>query len=216
MKAVFFVVFLVSLSTAHDLWAERDGNLYRLYYGHKGKEAKSLDINKVLNAVCLTPSGPQKVKVKQDAKGVYLEGPCKAIGVEYYWGYFSQTPEGIVAGRKDEVIGAIRSWESTAYLKCVYDYTGVERLGQRLEITPLIKPQKGKKLEVDIFYDGKPTSDAFIYVNHRSVGNPDKEGRVRLRVGSGLQVIGASLKLPSDGKKADYKVLESYLCLEVD
>ncbi len=211
-----FILTSVGLSLSHQLWAEREGNIYRIYYGHRGKAVSTVDFGKVRRAVCLSEEGPKEVKIKNDKRGAYLEGPCKAIGVEYYWGYFSQTPDGEVSKPKDEVKNAVRSWESIAYLKCVYDFSRPVRLGQELEIVPINPPRAGGKLEVEVLHNGKSTHQAFLSVEHRKVGNPHEDGRARISLNRGLNVISASLRLPADGRKADYRVVESYLCIEAE
>ncbi len=211
---VALMIFSIQ-SLAHEMWAEKEGSVYRLYYGHRGKDAKGLHISKIKKAVCVENGKPREAKVSKDNQGVFIEGPCEAIGVEYYWGYFSQTPDGEVNKPKDEVSNSIKSWESVAYLKCLYEYKSPAVLGHPLEILPLSAPQAGKKLEIQVLYNGAPSKDAFLSVDHRKVGNPDENGKARINLKKGLNVIGASLKVPGDGKRSDFKVLESYLCLEV-
>ncbi|MDQ7082414.1 MAG: DUF4198 domain-containing protein [Aquificota bacterium] len=140
---------------------------------------------------------------------------------EYNGGFFSLTPEGEVNKPKDEVPNAKKSWEFIAYIKYINNYS--DRLnrpvGQRLEVVPLENPfakGPGQKISVQVFFEGNPKEGIFISSNHKLLGRTRDGGMTRVRIRkSKVQIISASHTLPMDGVKADYKVLESFLCFEV-
>ncbi len=222
MIVILSFMLLFAHAIAHDFWIGRDGSGFRIYYGHFPKELIHYDPEKLTNVKCydkdLKEISFQKVV---DSKGVLIKGECAVITAEYRAGFFSVTPDGEVNKPKDRVENAVKSWESISYIKYIDEYSEKLKrpLGQRLEVVSLNDPFKkkpGEKINIQVFFEGKPKEGVFIYTNHRLLGKTRDEGltRVRIRKGS-VQVISASYKIPTSSPKADYIVLESFLCFEV-
>ncbi len=226
MKRFFLPLILSSLSMSHDLWVEREGSQYALYYGHlhpvQGEEKfikyKPED---VLKFECVSSGGKPLQYKFEKSYPARLKGSCGAVLAVFSSGYWTKSVEGLKNLPKDRVQGAIEGWLSYESVKRIDGWSQELKkpLTDDLEIVPLENPLEAKvgdKLTFAVYYRGKPLKDAVVAYDEKPVGSTDDDGRINIRIKrKGLQLISTSVKEKADGVKADYVVKTANLSFEV-
>jgi nickel transport protein len=210
---------------SHDLWIERAGGAYTLYYGHKhsghgGDKVIPYGPAFVTRAQCFDAQG----QVNQEAKGgspFRLEGECAALTIAASSGYWSKTPKGTQNVPKDEARQVVKSWLSLEWVKRLDAWSPAlaRPLTQGLELIALEDPlhlAKGDKLRLQLTLDRQPVAGATVTYDGEPRGLTDEEGRINLRVQHGdYQMISAGITRPRPSPQADEEVLATALVFEL-
>ncbi|MCS6958302.1 MAG: DUF4198 domain-containing protein [Aquificaceae bacterium] len=226
MKALIVSLLFFSLLLAHELWIERVGDAYVLYYGHlqpkRGEESKlAYTPENLLRFECLDEDGRLLNSKVDKSYPARLRGSCAVIQAEFSSGYWTKTVEGLKNLPKDKVSGALESWLSLETVRRIERWSNAlsKPLSNGLELVALENPlvlRMGQKFSIVAYYKGRPLKDAPISHNGKFVGSTDEDGRINLRIRSlGIQLISVSLKEGADGVKADYVTKTFSLMFEV-
>lgn len=215
---------LPTAARAHDLWIERAGEGFVVRYGHRGHEALPIDAAQVTTLRCVAPgAAPRDVRAEASfaPAEIRLAGRCAAVEAAVDLGDFVLTPDGEEHLPRTEAPDAVKSWASRQYAKWV-DARAPEAaapVGDELELVPataLGRLKVGDKFAVRVLLGGKPVAGAVVEAGHRTLGETDREGILRVRVRApGLQVVSASVKRPLGTPAAETLVLEASLTFEV-
>jgi len=209
---------------AHDLWVEPVDDGFVLRIGHRGGELLPLDAGRVKAIRCASGhAAPADVRGQAHASGPELRVParCDAVTAFLDGGFHSLTPDGEVSRPKDQVAGAVRSWQSRQYAKWIDPASpGAARaLGDELEIVPVTdlgRARAGEKASFRVLLDGRPVAGAAVAVGHRVVGETDREGEVRVKLRAAcVETLSASVRRPLATPQADALVLEASLTFPV-
>jgi nickel transport protein len=216
--AVFLATLLGAATTqAHDLWIERDGTGYELYYGHRhsdhgGQHRIEYRPDAVQRVACFDATA--KV-VHQGSAATYparLAGDCAVAYALLSTGYWTKTPYGTQNVPKDQVKVAISAWLSFESAKRIERWGAAlaRPLTQDLEVVPLDNPLTlgdGDKLRLLVSFRGQPVAGAVVSYDGKPRGDTGPDGLVNVRIHhGGLQAIEATLRRPLDGKEADEEV----------
>ena len=210
------------VARAHDLWVERAGDGFVLRYGHRG-EVLPIDAAKVKTIRCGDGAGPAK-DVRSTARfspeAVRFSGACAVVSVLHDGGVWSLTPDGEVNLPRSQVANVVRSWASRQYAKWVDARSpgAGAVLGDELEVVPvtdLARAREGDKVTVRVLSAGGPVRDAVVAVAHRTLGETDSKGEIRLRLRSGVESVSTSIRRPAATPEAETEVLEASLTFEV-
>lgn len=227
MKRLFLIFVLSSIALSHDLWIEREGNSYSLYYGHLHPQAGEEKFIKykpddVIKFECYDVKGKLILSRFEKSYPAKLKGiSCATVYALFSSGYWTKSVEGLKNQPKDKVSGAIESWLSYESVKGIYSWTKAlsKPLTEDLEIVPSEDPlnlKVGEKLRFFVFYRGKPLKDVVVAYDEHPIGTTDDDGGVNVRIKHhGLQNISASIREKADGVKADYTVRTANLIFEV-
>jgi len=211
---------------AHDLWLEKEDGGLALYYGHKhsshgGAAFVEYQLEWVREALCFDAAGGRTRFEAEAAYPYRMRGECAAAHVSISSGYWTKTPYGTQNLAKDEVRMPVKSWLSHDSVKRIDQWSEslARPVAEGLELTPLEDPlrlRKGKKLHLQVTFDGKPVEDADVAYDGKPRGRPGPDGtiNVRLRHG-GFQVIQASLTRPLASEKADEVIYSTNLNFEL-
>ncbi len=207
---------------AHDLWIQRDGDGFVVRYGHAGGEALPLDAAR-LRARCGDGARPphEVAASARSSREVRLPGPCRVVSALLDGGTWTLTPDGEVNRPRSQVANAVRAWTSRQYAKWVDARSGAAGavLGDELEVAPvtdLARAHRGDKVAVRVLARGAPVRDAVVALGHRTLGQTDSRGELRLRLrDAGLETLSASIRRPLASRDADAEVLEATLSFEV-
>ncbi len=227
MKVVLSL-FLISicLTFSHELWIEKEGSSYVLYYGHlnpEGGEERLIKYNPetVLKFECFDRDGVGVIKKFEKQYPAKLNAQCYVVYALLSSGYWTKTLEGVKNKPKDETKESLESWLSYESVKMVDKWNDAVKkpITAELEIVPLEDPTKlkvGDKITLAVYQNGKPAKGVPVAYKGKTIGITDEEGKINIRIKhKGLQIISASLKEKGDGKKADYVVKTTYLTFEV-
>ncbi|MEN3028301.1 MAG: DUF4198 domain-containing protein [Aquificaceae bacterium] len=226
MKGLFIVLTLSYLALSHDLWIEKWGDAYVLYYGHiqprAGEESKiAYSPENLLRFECLDGEGKVLKATVDKGYPAKLRGNCSLLQAEFSSGYWTKTVSGTKNLPKDKVSGALEGWLSLEVVRRVERWNSnmAKALTEGLELVLLEDPSKlrmEQKFSVGVYYGGKPLKDVTVSHNGRVVGTTDEGGRINLRIRSpGLQHLSVSYREKGDGVKADYIVRTFNLVFEV-
>ncbi len=217
-----FLLLFASIVLAHDLWVDREGDYYVLYYGHlypsKG-ESRFLEYNPsdVISFKCFSEQGKLKTSSFERTYPVRLKGKCAVVYAQIFSGYWSKTITETKPVPKDKARWVMESWQSYESVKRIYTWSEELKkpLTEDLEIVPTEDPFRvkvGDKITLIVFYKGNPVKNTLVYYEETFIGNTDENGKINVRIRhKGIQVIQASFKLKADGVKADYTVITSSL-----
>jgi uncharacterized GH25 family protein len=215
---------LPALATAHDFWVDRTPDGFAVRRGHRGGELLPVDPARVKVIRCVDAEGAAtelRESARPEPGQVRVAGPCAAVSVFHDGGYWSLTPEGEVNLPKNRAEGVVKSWASRQYAKWVD--AGSPRaatvFGDELEIVPVTdlgKTHEGDKVTVRVLSGGRPVPGAAVAIDHRTLGETDSKGELRLRLRtSGVESVSASVRRPRPAPEADAEVLEASLTFEV-
>lgn len=234
----------------HDLWFEyerRHGHKGEemeclLKYGHEMEtdgRLERLDPDKLTKRVAIDPEGrghPLSIYLESgkartyymasfipETEGLYI------LAAEYEGGIFTRTKDGrIYPSPKKDCNNVERSLYSYKYCKAIVPVGHEERahaksLGQELEICPqdLRGFGPGDEIELEVFYDGDPLSNAALSVIKKG-GKiqelvTDREGKATFELESGLWMFLVKQRDKNKGVKGQYdeKSISASLTLNV-
>ena len=213
-----------ALGAAHDLWVEPEGSGFVVRYGHRGGELLAVEPAKVKVIRCADGAGaPRDVRAAASFSPTEARfpGPCAVASVIEDAGWFSLTPDGEVNLPRTRAKDAVKAWASRQYAKWV-DARGPLAgavLGDELELVPvtsLARAREGDKISLRVLSAGRPVPDAVVAVDHRTIGETDSRGEVRIRLrAAGIQSISTSVRRLHPTPEVDAEVLEASLTFEV-
>jgi hypothetical protein len=221
--AIAALLTFPALGRAHDLWLEPDGAGLVLRHGHRGGELLPVPAGKLAAARCLQHGTTRELlpEASSGPREVGFAARCEAASVSLDGGYWSLTPDGEVNRPKDAVPQAVKAWASRQFAKWVDARSAGASavLGDELELVPataLGKLKVGDKYAVRVLLQGKPVAGATVAAGHRTLGETDRDGVLRVRVHApGVQSVSASVRRPLGTPQADTLVLEASLTFEV-
>lgn len=210
---------------AHELRLERQGPELVLRFGHAG-ESHDLAADRVRSVRCLEEAGPDaprelRASASVSARELRVAARCQAASAAFDGGFWSLTPDGEKNLPRTQVPDAVKSWASRQFAKWIDPGAAGARtpLGDALEILPgedLPGARRGDKVTLRVLLEGAPASGAIITVAHKTIGETDSRGEVRLRIRSrDVETIGATLRRPIASAEAEVQVLEATLTFEV-
>jgi nickel transport protein len=227
IKLIVAVALLAEAAYAHDYWFERSAEDYLLHRGHRfsqhqGEKEVPFDPKIVTGAFCLRlgDADPSPVAVG-GGYPLRLAGPCVAVMVTADSGYWSQTLTGTRNQARDELFGALRSWQALESVKRVEAWAERLRdpLSADLELVFTENPftlAVGDKLRLTAVFRGEPVQGVTVAYHGNARGVTGDDGRVNLRIRHmGLQLITASLEEPLDSEKADKRVRSTILMFDI-
>jgi len=211
---------------AHDLWLEKEGGSFGLYYGHKhsrhqGATFIEYPADWVGEALCLDVTGASIPFQSEEAYPYRMRGGCALAHVSISSGYWTKTPYGTENVAKDQAQMSIESWLSHDSVKRIDHWTEslARPLAGGLELTPLEDPlslRKGEKLRLMVTFEGEPVQDAVVTYDGKPRGRSGADGRINIRVRhGGFQVIQASLTRSIASEKADEVIYSTNLNFEL-
>lgn len=226
MLRLLALTLILSPATAraHELRLERQGPELVLRFGHAG-ESHDLAADRVQNVRCLEEgaAAPRELRSSAtvSARELRVAARCQAASAAFDGGFWSLTPDGEKNLPRTQVPDAVKSWASRQFAKWIDPGAAGARapLGDALEILPgedLPGARRGDKVTIRVLLDGRPASGAIVTVAHRTIGETDSRGEVRLRIRSrDVETIGATLRRPIASAEAEVQVLEATLTFEV-
>jgi nickel transport protein len=213
-------------AAAHDLWLEREGEVYALHRGHRhspheGEPRIDYDPSIVQRVDCFDGDGsPVPLRIAPEYP-VRVPDACAAVVVLTSSGYWTKTPFGTENEPRAHVEQAIRSWLSFEGVKRINAWHERFRrpLTGDLEIVPEEDPtsrRPGDKLKLWVSLSGEPVGGAVVAVDGRPRGRTEADGRLNVRLRrAGLQMIQASLTLPDTTGAADEVIRTTMLNFEI-
>lgn len=217
------LLVLAGKALAHDAWIEARDQSYAVLYGHADKLGGYAP-EKVKAVAAVDAKGavlPVGREAGPDSLRLTLKGKPALATMHFEGGYWSKTTEGSKNLPKNEVSGALSTTHYVKYGKTIFAWGPIvmRPQGQQLEIIPLspAAPVAGKELPVQVLWEGKPLAGAKI-MRSGSKGKPvetDAEGKVRVEVVSGKQLLGTSHKQElTDDPRADVYSASANLVFE--
>lgn len=213
MLGVFIFFFLFSFFCfSHDIWIEREGDFYKLLYGHKYSSHSGdiiIDYNPEFVKYILCSEKGKIVKLDfEKTYPVKVFTKCDEIFLMFSSGYWTKTVYGTKNVPKNEEKGVVKSWLSYESIKFIENLSqNLKPISEELEIVPLSdlsQIKKGDKLRLKIFFRGKPVKDIPVAYFGSVRGTSDEEGKINITIkNNGFQMITASYAEKGDGIKAD-------------
>lgn len=209
---------------AHDFWMERDGGGFVLRYGHRGGEARPIDVTKLRSIRCVRPAGASQELLpgaRPSPKEVRFTANCLVASAYHHGGFWSLTPDGEKNLPRRECPDAVKSWESRQWTKWIdiRSPAAGKPIGDELEIVPvtdLSRTRSGDKASFRVLLQGKPLDGATVSMAHKVLGETDSAGEVRVRIrATDVESVSVSYRRPISSTDADVQVLEAALTFEV-
>ncbi|MDI6790293.1 MAG: DUF4198 domain-containing protein [Thermodesulfobacteriota bacterium] len=232
MKKLILVLVVILLFTqsalAHHLWIEKEGDRFRVAWGHPPK-IDPYDPAKVKEIKVFDIKGKEIPFKKTDEKDkVYLssKGDISMITLSFEGGYLVSTPDGKkkLTKREAEKAGlqVIDSFYSSQFVKSLFANGDVSTkpVGMKFEIIPLINPftlRTEEFLPIKVLFEGKPLEGVIIETaTHKETIKTDKDGIAKVQVtGQKMQVILAKYRIPAgDNPDADYLSYTTVLTMD--
>jgi len=232
-KAIFFSIIgifsLTNIAFAHHLWVEKEGDKFRIAWGHPPK-IDPYDPERIKGITAFDKKGETVAFERIDEKDqVYLstKADISMIILSFEGGYLVSTPDGKKRLTKREAQKAgfqvIDSFYSLQLAKSLFSYTDVltKPVGMKFEIVPMKNPlllKTNELLPVKVLFDGKPMEGVAIDIGaHKGVGKTSKEGIANIKItGQGMQVILAKYRIATKyNSDADYLSYTTVLTFEV-
>ena len=220
----FSLLLLPLFIFAHDIWIEKQADIFTLQYGH-------LHLTQDHKGHKVIPYSPQKIKeiiCKHDTKtknlkssNVYplrIQNQCDTLYITLDNGYFTKTPFGTKNLPKNRVKMPLKSWRSIESVKRIGKNKS-SLLSTGLEIVLLKRVNKiDEKATVQLFYNKKPIKNIPVAYDGKVRGLSNKEGKINIRIKhSGIQNIQATFKqISSDTKLSDETIRTSTLNFMVE
>ena len=220
------LLLLTSAAAAHDYWLEADGSDYLLFRGHrfsqhKGEAIVPYDSAIVQRVLCVTASGRTKRVTPEAVYPLRISGPCAAVLVEADSGHWTQTLLGTKNQPRNEVKGALRSWQAIEGVKLIETWMpALERpLSDGLELVSRDDPRRlhpGDKLRLQVTWKRQPREGVAVAYDGSTRGMTGRDGRINIRLRhGGTQVISASIDEPSTEPGTDKLVRSAALIFEL-
>lgn len=217
-SAIIFVLLLTQAAYAHHLWIEKEGNVFKVLWGHP-PEINPYEPEKLKEVKAFDNKGKETVlERKNDKDTVYLssKSDISMIVVSLEGGYLVTTPDGKKRLTKREAAKAglqvIDSIYSSQFAKGLFAYSNsmTKPAGMKFEIVPLKNPYVLKPeelLSIKVFFDGRPVEGVTIEINdNKETVKTNKEGIANIKMSEkGIQSILAKKRIPAkDNLDADY------------
>jgi nickel transport protein len=220
------LLLLAVSAAAHDYWLEPDGDGYLLYRGHRhsghqGEAVVPYEPAIVQQALCAGASADARPVSPGRSYPVRIPGPCKAVYVEADSGHWTQTLTGTRNVRRDQVGGALRSWQSVESVKRLERWSPAlaRPVSDGLELVPTEDPfalAPGDKLRLLVTWRGRPRAGVAVAYDGRARGVSGDDGRINIRVRHrGAQSISASVDEPAPDPGADKLVRSTALIFDL-
>ncbi|MEW5949365.1 MAG: DUF4198 domain-containing protein [Thermodesulfobacteriota bacterium] len=232
MKRLILVSVVILLfaqsALAHHLWIEKEGNRFRVAWGHppqigpydpaKVKEIKVFDIK--------GKGIPFKKTDEKDKVYLSSKGNISIITLSFEGGYLVSTPDGKkkLTKREAEKAGlqVIDSFYSSQFAKSLFAKSdaSTKPVGMKFEIIPLINPftlRTEELLPIKVLFEGKPLEGVIIETGtHKETTKTDKDGIAKVRITEQkMQVILAKHRIPAgDNPDADYLSYTTVLTMD--
>ncbi len=199
---------------AHDLWIEKEGERYTLYYGHrysshKGKNIIRYNPEIIESALCVDRNGNIRSLKIVKRYPIKLRSKCSIIYINLSPQYWTKTPYGTVNKEKNDVRMPINSWISYEGVKRIESWNKelTKPFKNGIDIIPVIDPfslDVGEKLRLLITFNGKPVENVAVAYDGRFRGMTDRKGRINVRIKhKGLQFVEATYRVKINSEKAD-------------
>lgn len=215
--AIVFVLFLTQAASAHHPWIEKEGDRFKVAWGHPPKidpyEPSSVKEIKVFDK----KGKVVKFERKDEKDTVYLSSKVDVsmVTLSFEGGYLVSTPEGKKRLTKREAqkagLQVINSFFSSQFAKSIFKHSDIvtKPTGMKFEIVPLKNPlflKQGETLPIKVLYEGKPLEGAKIETGaHKEAGKTDKDGIANINIsGQGMQVVIAKYRIASSDPDADF------------
>lgn len=206
------LMILAGTANAHDAWIGATAP-HEIMYGHPGK-LEGFDASKVKSVISIDANGKKSATPVHLLDGKLVAFPAKdasLLVMNFQNGFFSKTKDGYKPLPKTQVPDAIETSFSVKQGKTVFNWSKVvaQPIGARIEIVPLstTAPKAGDNLPVQVLLDGKPLPDAKLRVNAKSEEDKpvvaDAQGKAKLKIDAGENVIGVYHKIPYNAPEAD-------------
>jgi len=224
LASILILLQLSSQALAHDFWLEREGNGFVLRYGHRGSEPLPLDANKIRTLLCRKDKGVPKNLLNTavtSPKRLSLAASCAIVSAFFDGGFWSLTPDGEKNLPKNQVADAVKAWRSKQFAKWVDSRSPLanQPQGDEFEIVPvtdLANVRTGNKATFRVLLAGQPLPGAVLAVGHKSLGETDDLGQVRVKIrASDVESVSASYRRAVKSAQADSEVFEASLTFEV-
>ena len=157
---------------AHDYWFEADGDDYLLdrgqrYSEHQGEAGVPYDPAIVERAGCLTGNGHAAAVTPSQSYPVRIPGPCTAVFVEADSGHWMQALPGARNQPRDQVVGALRSWQSLEGVKRMEPWSAALSglISDGLDLVTAVDPfqlKRNDKLRLLVTWKGQPRSGVAV------------------------------------------------------
>ena len=226
LTVVLTLVLGATAVTAHDYWLETDGQDFLLYRGHRysqheGEAVVPYEPSIVNTAICVDAAGGKRRVSASRNYPVRIPGPCAAVLVEADSGYWTQTLTGTKNQPRDEVFGALRSWQALEGVKRIESWkAGMERpVSDGLELVSTTDPftlRPGDKLRLLVTLEGQPRQGVTVAYDGDPRGVSGSDGRINIRLRhGGTQVITASVDELSNDPKSEKLVRSTALIFDL-
>lgn len=196
-----------SSALAHDVWVEpRDGG-YAVLYGH-GAEQEAYDTLKVKTLTAIGPKGQTLPVSRRPGNGmasvtVKIEGAPSLTTMYFDDGFWTKTEAGWKNLPKNAVQGQVLTaahYVQLAKTVVAWSPVVVQPQGLPLEIVPLstAAPAPGKRLPVQVLWEGKPLAGAKIALpgpDKPAPAQTDAQGKASIPVIAGHQIISVNHKI---------------------
>lgn len=212
LRLIFVLLSFSFFSFSHDLWIEKEGNNFKLLYGHKFSSHggdKLMEYNPDFVKYLLCYEGGKVYNL--DFERVYpinISAKCDEIFFLFSSGYWTKTVYGTKNVPKEGEKQVVKSWLSFESVKFLNNFKGdLKPYTEELEIvclSDLNKIKKGDKLRLRVFFKGKPLKDVPVAYFGNVRGTTYEEGNINITIkNEGFQMITASYTEKGDGVKAD-------------
>ncbi|WP_457644430.1 DUF4198 domain-containing protein [Persephonella sp.] len=225
-KVILLLMLIGSYVYGHDLWLEKKGSEYILYYGHlhsshEGKNIIRYNPDVIKSAVCIDSSGNRTDLTFKKEYPIKLRSDCSILYVVLKPQHWTKTPYGTVNKKKDVVKMPITSWISHEGVKRIDNWNQnlQKPFVEGLDIIPVNNPFEldvGDKLRLLITFNGKPVEDVAVAYDGRFRGMTDSNGRINVRVKHpGLQTVEATYRIKINSDTVDEVLYTLILNFEI-
>ena len=234
MKKIIFSVMVIVLllsqsALAHHLWIEKEGDRFKVAWGHPPK-VDSYEPDRVKEITAFNKQGKRvTLKRTEEKDKVYLssKGDVSMITVSFEGGYLISTPDGKKRLTKRDAqkagLQVIDSFHSSQFAKSLFAPSDavINPVGMKFEIIPLKNPYTLKPdglLPIKVLFEGKPLEGVTIEKGaHRETTKTDKDGMAKVQVtGQDMPVIVAKHRIAiKDNPDADYLSFTTVLTMEL-
>lgn len=224
LLALLAAVAWPATARAHDFWVEREGGAFLVRYGHHGGRVLPLEAGKVRSLVCRNGKGAADdllAAAVSAPKQLSVKASCAVVTAHFDGGFYALTPDGEKNLPKNRVPDAVKSWRSRQYAKWIdiRSPLAAQPTGEGMEIVPvsdLTRARTGDKATFRVLLEGKPLPGAVLAIEHKSLGETDDDGQVRVKIrGRDVESVGASFRRAVKTAEADSEVFEASLTFEV-
>lgn len=214
-KIALTAAILSTIAFGHDAWMQKSTNNEAIvYWGHLGKELKTVDATKIENIYGFDKNlkkAELKTQTKDQNTTLDLDKSIAMAYMQLKPSYKVVTPDGTKYGiGKREVKGQIvSSAKGVKYSKAIFEWSDklAKPIGLPLEIVVLKNPFKakvGEKLEIQTFQNSKPIGNLKLVVDgvhdENKTISTDANGKALILLDKkGLKLIATKKDSPLSG-----------------